>query len=180
MPGSGRRWGWHALADDWANRIVGESLVRPSDLVLDIGAGLGSLTAPLLATGARVIAVEMHPGRAARLHDRLAPRYGTRLTVLCIDARDLRLPHRPFRVVANPPYGLSSALLHLLLSSRSRLVRADLVLQRAVARRYAEGAAPGSGRWLREFDLTMGVLLPRTAFRPRPRVDSAVLMIRRD
>jgi 23S rRNA (adenine-N6)-dimethyltransferase len=179
VSGSGRRWGWHALADDWADRIVEQSLVHPSDLVLDIGAGLGSLTAPLLATGARVIAVEMHPGRAARLYDRLAPRYGSQLTVLCIDARELRLPHRPFRVVANPPYGLSSALLTMLLSPRSRLVRADLVLQRAVARKYAEGMAPGSRRWLRGFELTAGVSLPRTAFRPPPRVDSAVLTIRR-
>lgn len=179
MPGAARRWGWHALVDDWARRIVDDSLIRPSDLVLDIGAGLGSLTAPLLATGARVIAIEMHPGRAERLYDRLAPVYGAQLTVLRIDARELRLPHRPFRVVANPPYGLSSELLRLLLGSRSRLLRADLVLQRAVARRYAEGTAPGSGRWLRQFDVTVRVTLPRTAFRPPPRVDSAVLTIRR-
>lgn len=179
MPGAGRRWGWHALADDWARRIVDDTGIGPSDLVLDIGAGLGSLTAPLLATGARVIAVELHPGRAARLRDRLAPGSGGRLTVLCIDARDLRLPHRPFRVVANPPYGLSAELLRLLLGPRSRLVRADLVLQRAVARRYAEGSAPASGRRRRRFDLAVRVSLPRTAFRPPPRVDSAVLTVRR-
>jgi 23S rRNA (adenine-N6)-dimethyltransferase len=58
-------------------------------------------------------------------------------------------------------------------------VRADLGLQRAVARKYADRTAPGSGRWLRGFDLTVGVSLPRTAFRPPPRVDSSVLTIRR-
>jgi 23S rRNA (adenine-N6)-dimethyltransferase len=179
VPGAGRRWGWHALTDDWACRIVDDTGVAPGDLVIDVGAGTGALTAPLLAAGARVIAIELHPGRAQRLQDRLAPGYGDQLTVLRIDAADLRLPHRPFRVVANPPYVLSSALLHLLLGRGSRLVRADLVLQRAVARRFADGAAPASELWRRRFDVTVRTSVPRAAFRPPPRVDSAVLTIRR-
>ena len=150
--------------------------MRPGDLVLDVGAGEGALTTHLVAAGARVIAVELHPGRIARLRERFA---GAPVTVVHADAGSLRLPRRPFRVVASPPYAISSRLLRTLLDTHSRLYAADLVLQRAVVRRFAEGRAPGAGRWLRQWDLWAGLTLPRRAFRPPPRVDSSVLVVRR-
>jgi 23S rRNA (adenine-N6)-dimethyltransferase len=74
--------------------------------------------------------------------------------------------------VANPPYGISSSLLRTLLAPNSRLVGADLVLQRAVMRKYASANT-------RRFRLTVGLTLPRRAFLPPPHVDSAVLVVRR-
>ena len=170
MPASGRSlraWGWHRLADEWAARVVAAAGVRPGELVLDIGAGEGALTAHLVRAGARVVAVELHPRRAGILCERFPG-----ITVVRADAASIRLPGRPFRVVANPPYGISSSLLRTLLAPDSRLVAADLVLQRAVARKYASGAA-------RRFSLTVGLTLPRRAFLPPPHVDSAVLVVRR-
>lgn len=155
---------------------MADARVRPGELVLDIGAGTGALTTHLLRAGARVIAVELHPGRVSCLRERFA---GTGLTVVHADATALRLPSRPFRVVASPPYGIGGALLGLLLAPWSRLVAADLVLQRAVVRRYCGGEAPGAGRWLRRWQPSPGMVLPRRAFQPPPRVDSAVLRIRR-
>ena len=178
MSGSGRSrraWGWHPLVDAWAATIVADANVRPGQLVIDIGAGHGALTAPLVAAGARVIAVELHPGRASGLRDRFAD---APVSVLQIDALSLRLPQRPFRVVANPPYAISGALLRALLAPRSGLVAADLVLQRAVVRRYADPCRPTAG-WHRRWNLRAGRALPRHAFRPAPHVDSAVLVIRR-
>jgi 23S rRNA (adenine-N6)-dimethyltransferase len=140
--------------------------------VVDVGAGHGELTRQLLAAGARVIAVELHPGRAERLRERFA---GTSVTVVRGDALSSRWPGRPFRVVANPPYGISAALLRVLLAPRSRLVAADLVMQRAVVRRCAEELRGPTSRWR----VRAGLSLPRNAFRPPPRVDSAVLVIRR-
>ena len=60
---SRRAWGWHLLTDEWAARIVADAAVRPGELVLDIGAGRGALTAELVERGARVVAVEVHPAR---------------------------------------------------------------------------------------------------------------------
>ena len=169
---SRRAWGWHPLADEWAARVVEDACVRPGQLVLDIGAGRGALTTPLLAAGAQVIAVEAHPGRARWLREHFA---GAGVTVVESDALSLRLPHRPFRVVAGPPYGISSALLRHLLVPRSRLFAADLVLQRAVVRRYTAGRSVPPARW----EVRAGRSLPRRAFRPPPQVDSAVLVVRR-
>jgi 23S rRNA (adenine-N6)-dimethyltransferase len=97
--------------------------------------------------------------------------------VVHADVAGLWLPHRPFRVVASPPYGITAGLLGLLLAPGTRLVAADLVLQRAVVRKYAAGHA-AAGR-ARTFRMTAGLALPRHAFRPPPQVDSAVLVVRR-
>ena len=156
---------------------MAEADVRDTDLVIDVGAGTGALTRPLLATGARVVAVELHPGRLDALR-RLAA-HEPRLTVVRADATDLRLPRRPFRVVSSPPYTGSSALVERLLAPGSRLVAADLVVQRQLARRLVEGRARGSGRWGRRYDVRIVRALPRAAFRQPPRVDSAVLRVAR-
>ena len=177
MPGSGRSrraWGWHRLADEWAARVVAAAEVRPGELVLDIGAGTGALTGHLVQAGARVVAVELHPGRAALLRQRFP-----QITVVQADAVSLRLPTRPFRVVASPPYGITAGLLDLLLAAGPRLAAADLVLQRAVVRKYAAQEAAAAARRARGHRMSTGLILPRHAFRPPPRVDSAVLIVRR-
>ena len=147
--------------------MVAAAGVRAGELVLDIGAGEGALTAYLVRAGARVVAVELNPRRVGILRERFPG-----ITVVEADAASIRLPGRPFRVVANPPYGISSSLLRLLLAPGSRLVAADLVLQRAVVRKYASGATRG-------FTVTAGLMLPRRAFLPPPHVDSTVLVVRR-
>jgi 23S rRNA (adenine-N6)-dimethyltransferase len=168
-----RDWGWHPLTDAWAARIVADAMIRPSELVLDIGAGHGALTRHLVAAGARVLAVELHPERARRLRER----FGDAVRVIETEATGLPLPHRPFRVVANPPYGITSALLQRLLGRDSALVAADLVLQRAAVRSFVDGRGPT--HWHRRWQLIAGRSVPRQAFRRPPTVDSRVLMIRR-
>ena len=162
-------WGWHRLEADWAQKIVDAAHVRQGELVVDVGAGNGALTFPLLRAGARVIAVELHPRRAATLRERLAEEDAA---VLTMDIADFGWPSRPIRVVANPPFGATSQLLRALLAHRW-LTAADLVLPRPVVARYCDD------RRARRLSARRGLNLPRSAFRPRPPLDCGVLQLRR-
>jgi 23S rRNA (adenine-N6)-dimethyltransferase len=164
------------LEASWADRLVADAAVGPGELVLDIGAGAGALTAPLVRAGARVIAVELHPRRARLLRESF-PNGAVRVVVA--DGADLKLPRRPFRVVANPPFGVSVALVRRLLAPGSRLVRADLVLPHHIARRWLRGDAPGAGRWREAFTVRLGGRVPRHAFQPVAPRDATVLVIER-
>ncbi|HVA44282.1 MAG TPA: rRNA adenine N-6-methyltransferase family protein [Acidimicrobiales bacterium] len=167
-------WGYHQLDTRWAERLVKAAGVRPGDLVLDIGAGRGVITEELLAVGARVIAIEYHPDRYRQLHQR----FGSEVVVVRADAADLRLPRRAFKVVANPPFGISVALLRRLLSAGSRMTTADLIVPDQVAARWARGRAPGSGRWTRTHHASLGPRLPAQAFRPAAPMPTRILRLR--
>ncbi len=160
-----RRWGWHPLRADWADRFVDWTPVRARDVVVDLGAGDGVLSASLERTGARVLAVELHPARAAELRRRFA---GTRVAVVEVDLDAFSWPGHPFRVVANPPYAGVNALVRRLLATQ-QLRSADLVVAehaaRGLLRRY-----PGR--------VELGPRVPRQAFRHRPPADARVVRIR--
>jgi 23S rRNA (adenine-N6)-dimethyltransferase len=144
--------------------------------VLDVGAGDGAITAPLLAAGARVVAFELHAHRADGLRARFA---GERVTVVRADGADLRLPRRPFSVVSNPPFAITTGLVRRLLAPASALTSADLLVPHHVARRWAGDSAPGRRRWAATFSVEPGPNVPATAFRPRSPSPARVLRIRR-
>jgi 23S rRNA (adenine-N6)-dimethyltransferase len=136
--------------------------VQAGELVVDLGAGSGALTRPLVETGARVLAVELHARRVADLR---ASAPGA--TVVCCTIEDFRFPRRPFRVVANPPFSQSSSIVRRLLDER--LTEAHLVVPVQVAQRW-QRKRPGRCSYRR---------LPRSAFRPAAPVPTAVLHLRR-
>ena len=137
--------------------------VRAGELVVDLGAGHGALTSALVDAGARVIAVELHPERLATLRERFA---GASVTVVRADAASVRLPRRAFRVVANPPWAIADTIrVHLLRAPN--MVRADLVVPRWLARRWARA----SGR------VEVGASLRAESFVPRAPTGSAVAIV---
>jgi 23S rRNA (adenine-N6)-dimethyltransferase len=146
------------------------------DLVLDVGAGTGAITDQLVRAGARVVAFELHPRRAAVLRERFA---GLPVTVVRADAADLRLPTRPFKVVANPPFGVTTALLRRLTAPSSRLQRASIVLPAWAVARWAAGRGAGAATAPRTYAFTRGPTIRAGAFRPPPPADPAVLLVRR-
>lgn len=176
MPEQRTRWGWHRLDSRWAERLVDDAGVHAGDLVLDIGAGTGAITAPLSRRRAKVIAFELHPARAQELRRRFT---NANVIVVQADGGDIRLPRRPFRVVANPPFAISVALLRRLTAPGSRLQRADIVVPRHQAERWVSGNAPGAGRWRKEFVCSIGLPVPRSAFTPPPPHAVSVLVIQR-
>jgi len=102
--------------------------------VLDLGAGTGALTSPLVRTGATVLAFELHPQRVDELRARFA---GSAVKVIRADVTNLRLPRRPFHVVSNPPFAASVAILRRLTSPGSRLVQAHVIVPRHTAERWS-------------------------------------------
>ncbi|QSB16962.1 rRNA adenine N(6)-methyltransferase family protein [Natronosporangium hydrolyticum] len=178
--------GAHRLTDPAARRLVRAAGVTSDDLVLDLGAGLGAVTRPLAATGARVIAVERDPRIAAKLEARMAA--SPQVTVVANDALTVPLPHRPFKAVANIPFSITTPLLRRLVDSR--LAAADLVVElgagrRLVATALAPGPTAARGRqrevagWHRRFEFSLGPVIPAHRFTPAPPVDAVVLRLRR-
>ncbi|WP_196821770.1 16S rRNA (adenine(1518)-N(6)/adenine(1519)-N(6))-dimethyltransferase RsmA [Arthrobacter sp. CAN_A6] len=127
-------------------RIVASAQLGPSETVLEVGPGLGSLTLGLLDVAERVVAVEIDPVLAARLPatvNLLRPDKAERLDVVLADAlRVTELPHEPTALVANLPYNVAVPVV-LNLLERFPTLRSGLVMvQDEVADRLAAG--PGS------------------------------------
>lgn len=144
---------------------------------MEIGAGLGALTLPLAETGARIIAIEREQRIARKLANRMA---GYRnVTVVTGDALVTPLPHRPYRVVANIPYAITTALLRRLVDTR--MTRADLVVELGAGRRLATSPPVRRElvRWHRRFAFSLGPVIPARHFRPVPPVDSVLLTLTR-
>ncbi|GAB3476011.1 rRNA adenine N(6)-methyltransferase family protein [Amycolatopsis cihanbeyliensis] len=153
--------------------------VGPADLVLDLGAGPGAITAPLVRTGAKVIAVERDPTFARKLGNRLDGHHNLR--VVNDDLRTVLLPRKEFVVVASIPYAVSSMLLRRLLHPCSTpLRRAAMIVEWGFAKRLARAVPRNREQawWAARFELELVRRVPARCFRPMPTVDSAVLAVR--
>jgi 16S rRNA (adenine1518-N6/adenine1519-N6)-dimethyltransferase len=175
-----RRLGQNFLIDRMArDLIVNSADLHRSDVVLEVGPGKGFLTETLLSHAGKVIAIEKDP----RLVTILRHRHGRnrRLRIIQGDILKVKLP-RFNKVVCSPPYYISSRLVLLLVSKRFR--RAVLTLQKEFAERLA--AKPGSPDYGRisvmvqhKSSIELAGVIGRDSFRPVPRVDSAVVVMRK-
>jgi 23S rRNA (adenine-N6)-dimethyltransferase len=165
------------------DRLVQSVQVEQGELVVDLGAGCGSLTTALADAGAEVWAVERDNDWLRQLRRNAeASLDPTRIRVIPTDLRSLRLPRSPFRVVSNPPFGLTTTILAMLLDDPARgPLRADLVLQREVAEKFSRqpAATLRAAAWSPWWQFELGLALDRNSFRPRPGVDASVLTITR-
>jgi 16S rRNA (adenine1518-N6/adenine1519-N6)-dimethyltransferase len=185
-----KQWGQNFVIDaNTVRRIVRLAEVRPDDVVVEIGPGLGSLTLALLPQVARVVAVEIDTGLAAALPGTvaaLAPAYSDRLDVVPADAMTVRtLPDpQPTALVANLPYNISVPVVLSFLEAFPTLRRVLVMVQLEVAERLV--APPGNktygipslkAAWYAEAKLAGTV--SRTVFWPSPNVDSGLVALNR-
>jgi 23S rRNA (adenine-N6)-dimethyltransferase len=173
-----RSGGRHLLRSSrLAAAIVADAGVSTGDLVVDIGAGSGMLTAPLLAQGARVIAIEPDPVHAKRLR-RACPD----ATVVEHDARSVPWPREPFRVVANLPFLHAADICRRLFGDpQIPLVSAELIVEWDFAAKRAR-LWPSTAQtvlWAAWYDLAVVRRIDARAFAPVPSVAAGVLRARR-
>src|SRR5215216_5981005 len=175
--------GQNFLQDPLAlEKIVTAADIQPTDAVLEIGPGLGSLTRYLAVVAKEVVAVELDEHLLPPLRAILSPYQNVRLIhndILKISPKDLNLEN-DYIVVANIPYYITSAVIRHLLESALKPRRIVLTVQKEVAGRIC--AKPGD---LSLLALSVQVYgkpriathIPANAFFPAPKVDSAVLIV---
>lgn len=183
-----RAFGQNFVADpNTVRRIARLADVKAGDLVIEIGAGLGSLTLALAETGAQVIAIEVDHGLVPVLKAVVADQ--ALVTVVEGDAMSLDwnalIPaDRTAVVVANLPYNIATPLIADLLDDMPRIVRFVVMVQKEVALRLA--APPGSADYGAvsvkvAYWATARLLgdVPPSVFVPRPKVTSSIIEITR-
>lgn len=183
-----KRFGQHFLERAWVDKLIASLNAAPGDTFLEIGPGRGALTKPLAPLVRDIIAVEIDRDLAATLPDDVP----ANVRVVLADFLDVNLDAAlrgatlPIRVVGNLPYNVSSPILFKLLRAADegrRFSDATVMLQKEVADRII--ARPGTGDY-GTLAVQVGLLadvervltLPPGAFRPPPKVTSAVIRLR--
>jgi 16S rRNA (adenine1518-N6/adenine1519-N6)-dimethyltransferase len=166
------------------NRIVAEVAPQPEETIVEIGPGRGALTGPLVASGVRVVGIELDDALSDSLRARFASDRNFSLITddaLEFDVAEAIKPARTARVVANLPYNISTPIVQRLLR-QPELTELTLMLQREMVDRIS--ATPN--------DPERGVLsvfvqarctaeklfdVPPSAFKPAPKVWSSIVRL---
>jgi 16S rRNA (adenine1518-N6/adenine1519-N6)-dimethyltransferase len=173
--------GQHFLFDaSILGRIIEASGITPDDTVVEVGPGPGAMTRLLAAKAKRLIAVELDD----ELYMRLLAEYegNTKVALHHVDALKFNYTAigEPFTVVSNIPYYITTPLIFALMDAKPLLRSMTLTIQKEVAERIV--AAPGS----KDYGVlslavqyyaaaSLKFIVPAGAFRPVPKVDSAVI-----
>ena len=199
-----KRFGQHFLQDAWAAKVIAAIDPRPGDVFLEIGPGEGALTLPLAATGVPIVAVEIDRDLARALAARVPSSVtiitgdflktdvvpfltgmNPQSTAFAAKREAAAVPRPRYRVAANLPYNVSTPVLFRLFEIQRNdalFTDATLMLQKEMAARLA--AKPGSRDTgvlsvmaALHADVTQVLRLPPGAFRPPPRVHSALVRV---
>ena len=160
-------------------RIVKYAGVDRNDVILEIGAGLGTLTGKLAEHAKKVYAIEVDPKLCKVLNDRFST--AKNVKIICEDVLKMAFPSDFNKIVSNLPYSIATPVTFKILGASFRL--AVLMYQLDVAKRLA--AQPGTKDYGR---LTVAVYykaevqilekVSKTAFYPKPKVDSAIVLLK--
>lgn len=177
-----KRFGQNFLRDQSViNNIISAARIDADDHFLEIGAGTGALTEPLLARLKQLEVVEIDRDLVAKL-----PQLANAAKLIIHEADALKFGFEsptPRRIIGNLPYNISSPLIFHLLKFNSSIIDMHFMLQKEMVERLA--AAPHSRAYGRisvmvqaSAKVEMLFTVPPTAFVPAPKVDSAVVRLR--
>ena len=178
-----KRLGQNFLQDPYAlEKIARIAEIKPTDTVLEIGPGLGSLTRYLATAANNVIAIELDHRLFPPLEEVISPY--SNIQVIHADVLDINpdefIEQQDYLVVANIPYYITSAVIRHLLESNPKPRRIVLTIQKEVAERICAG--PGDMSLLALSVQVYGqphiaTRISAGAFYPAPKVDSSVLVV---
>lgn len=178
-----RRLGQHFLFDLFIiDRIIQSARLDPDDLVVEIGPGPGRMTKMLAGKVKKVIAIELDEKLYKKLKTELSE-YAN-IELMCGDALEYPYENLPeFNVVANIPYYITTPIIFRLIERGRNLKSMTLTVQKEVAERIV--AKPGGRDYgvlsvMVQFYAApdLQFIIPKKAFRPVPKVDSAVVHMR--
>ena len=179
-----KRLGQHFLVDEKAlEKVVESAGLGPDDSVLEVGPGLGTLTQELSRRAGKLIAVELDDRLAAVLAEDFKSRKNVEIVngdILKLDLKELLWGLRGYKLVANLPYYITSAVLRRFLEAAGKPRLMVVMVQKEVAEAIAAG--PGKMSLLAVSVQFYGKprvisLVPASSFYPPPEVDSAILKI---
>lgn len=177
MPRAKKTYGQNFLVDKGVVRKIIEAAdIVPGEAVLEVGPGTGALTEALVAAGAKVTAVEADRDLIPALRET----FGDTIELVEGDILAYDLPPTAYKLIANIPYNITSPLLYRFLTAPNPPSRMVLMVQREVADRMA-GKPPDmsllSVVCQLYADVSKVTNVPAGAFRPAPKVDSAVVRL---
>lgn len=160
--------------------LIGHSNIRKNDVVYDLGAGSGVITAALAKRAKQIVAVEIEPGAIAKLHNNVG-QYDN-VIVQEKDILTLPLPAQPYKIFANPPFSLSSEIIRKFTTAHGAKA-IYLIVQKQFARKLMMDQRSYTGMlgaqiapW---YEVRIRRPLRRTDFTPPPAVDTVLIELKR-
>lgn len=183
------------IREEIYDQLAAAADLQPDDTVLEVGPGLGFLTAKLAAKAGRVIAVELDDKLAVLAKERLAAEGISNVEIVNEDILKISKPQYPiskqitnpniqfpnkYKIVANLPYNITSIFLRKFLENENKPELLALMLQKEVAERITAKAGEMSLLSVSvQFyaDAEIVAMVPKNSFWPEPEVDSAIVKI---
>lgn len=173
------------INEEIINQIIEKADVNKNDTIIEIGPGLGSLTAKLLENANKVIAIELDSNMSNILKERFCLYDNFELIekdVLKVDLNEIVEKYDSVKVVANLPYYITTPIIMKLLEERLKLKSITVMVQKEVGERFCAvpnskeyGAITISINYYTKPEIIIDV--PKENFEPMPEVDSCVIKL---
>lgn len=167
---------------DFIKELIGHTSIKPSDLVYDIGAGSGAITAALAQKAKFVVAIEFEPLTAEKLRENIEGKYPN-VDIIEGDFLELALPAKPYKIFSNIPFHLSSPIIRKITEDPNSPSEAYLIVQRQFANKLLPNYDGFTGMLGMMIGPTFAVRirrpLKRSDYTPPPAVDTVLIEIKR-